>query len=185
MCPNEHSLTDKNTALQGCSSNHYFFTILWTSYFFQTVLKPSSVAKKIQPFFRKFLCPSLMCRSFLNRAAKQLLGLLSSITQINWIPFDLLLDNDWESTELPKPARNIKNPSDVQTKCSGKTRNRNYALQVIPPEPGIKPSDSLSNFHGNGITEAWVYSCSRILETKGKTKKNKNMVHKNRWGVEN
>lgn len=46
MCPNEHSLTDKNTALQGCSSNHYFFAILWASYSFQRVLKPSSVAKK-------------------------------------------------------------------------------------------------------------------------------------------
>lgn len=80
--------------------------------------------------------------------------------------------------EFTKPARNIKHPTAVQTKCSGKIRNRNYALHVIPPEPGMKPSDSISNFHGNGIAEAWVYNCSRILETKGKTKENKNMVQK-------
>lgn len=49
---------------------------------------------------------------------------------------------------------------------------------MSPPEPGMKPSDSISNFHGNGIAEAWIYSCSRIQETKGKTKKNKNMVLK-------
>lgn len=46
MCPNGHSLTHKNTALQGCSSNHCFFTILRVSHFFK-VLKPSSMAKKI------------------------------------------------------------------------------------------------------------------------------------------
>lgn len=50
--------------------------------------------------------------------------------------------------EFTKPDRNIKHPTDAQTKCSGKRRNRNYALQVIPPEPGMKPSDSISNFHG-------------------------------------
>lgn len=49
-------------------------------------------------------------------------------------------------------------------------RNRNSALQTIPPEQGTKPSDRISNFHGNHIAEAWVYSCSRILETKGKRK---------------
>lgn len=76
--------------------------------------------------------------------------------------------------EFTKPARNSKHPIEVQTKCSGKIRNRNYALQVIPS--GIKPSDSISNFHGYGRAEAWVYSCSWILETKGKTKKNKNMA---------
>lgn len=41
---------------------------------------------------------------------------------------------------------------------------------MIPPEQGMKPSDRISNFHGNGIAEAWVYSYSRILETKGKRK---------------
>lgn len=41
---------------------------------------------------------------------------------------------------------------------------------MIPPKQGMKPSDSISNFHRNGIAEAWVYSCSRILETKEKRK---------------
>jgi len=42
-----------------------------------------------------------------------------------------------------------------------------------PPEQGMKPSDRISNFHGNGIAEARVYSCSRILQTNGKRGKKK------------
>lgn len=47
MSLNKHSLTDKNAALQGCSSNHYFFAILGASQFFKIVLNPTSSVAKI------------------------------------------------------------------------------------------------------------------------------------------
>lgn len=51
----------------------------------------------------------------------------------------------------------------------------------MTPEQGMKPSDRISNFHGNGIAEAWIYSCSRILETKGK-RKTKQSKPKQKYG---
>lgn len=53
---------------------------------------------------------------------------------------------------------------------------------MIPPEQGMMPSDRISNFHRTAVTEAWVCSCSRILETKGmrKTKQSKTKIWFNR-----
>lgn len=52
---------------------------------------------------------------------------------------------------------------------------------MIPPEQGTMPSDRISNFHRTAITEAWVCSCSRILETKEKkkTKQSKTKIWSN------
>lgn len=92
--------------------------------------------------------------------------------------------------EFTKPKRNSKHPTGLEAKHAGRIRNRTSALQMIPPEQGMKPSDRISNFHRNGIAEAWFYSCSRILETKGKekqskVKQNKNAVQQSRRGIEN